>query len=179
MFIFTNPLSSCLPTIQCWGICQLAQGAISSLSLSKRIVCHRSQPETQPGLAPESVKAQHIPSTGIAAASVLASWLESYWAALSALQVWHVHQHLPAWLCSGILVCSSCFSCTPLEQGLGFNSPGRYIGCLEGKPVLWLLLWVADGQSAMTPVYSLCRWECGRFGEGGEITVGTISLSHL
>lgn len=66
MFIFTNPLSSCLPTIQCWGICQLAQGAISSLSLSKQIVCHRSQPETQPSLAPESAKAQHIPSTGIA-----------------------------------------------------------------------------------------------------------------
>lgn len=170
---------------QYWSICQFAQGAVSSLSLSRQIVCLRSQPETQPSLASENVKAQHTSSRGIAAESLLASWLEGSWAALSTLQVWHEHQHLTAWLWSGILfrnvlmVSSSCLSCTPLEQGLGFNSPAGDIGCLEGKPLLWLVLWVADGQSAMGLVYSPCCKECGGFGEGGESTIGTISLSHL
>lgn len=72
---FYKPSQQLSSYFQQWGICQFAQGAISSLSLSKQIVCHRSQPETQPGLALES---EHAPFTGIAAVSVLASWLKSY-----------------------------------------------------------------------------------------------------
>lgn len=52
---FYKPSQQLPSYFQQWGICQFAQRAISSLSLSKQIVCHRSQPETQcHSLAPES-----------------------------------------------------------------------------------------------------------------------------
>jgi len=81
VFVFTNPLSSCLGTTQPLGNGQFAQGAISSLVLSKQITCYRFRPETEP----LSMRAQWAPSAVVSAAPTPASRLKSHRDAPSAL----------------------------------------------------------------------------------------------